>query len=117
MNKLIGMVVVLFCALVSTTVMASHIGGPKRIRGLVKEDDMNRHTLFLKGDFTRIQVIGDGDTDLDCFLFDSEANLVGKDDDSTDHCLLQGTIYGGRYTLVVKNLSHDMSNLYVVTTN
>ena len=33
-----------------------------------------------------VAVVGDGDTDLDLYVFDENGNLIGKDEDNTDRC-------------------------------
>lgn len=52
-----------------------------------------------------IQVRGDGDTDLDCRLFDSRGRLVGSDLDNTDYCVMAGFVgQGGNWRLEIQNL-------------
>ena len=44
--------------------------------------------VFRGSQLAAVSVSGDGDTDLDCFVYDGDGNLVTKDDDATDECRL-----------------------------
>lgn len=35
-----------------------------------------------------VEVMGDGETDLDCSVFDRFGNLLGMDTDDSDHCIV-----------------------------
>lgn len=74
-------------------------------------------TLFRGGEIARVVVRGDGDTDLDLYIYDSYGNLVAKDDDGLDYCVAtfrpSRTAY---YTVVVRNLG-SVYNRYTLTTN
>ena len=51
-----------------------------------------------------VTVVGDGDTDLDLYIFDTDENLVTYDTDYTDICTCEFTAEcSGYYTIVVKN--------------
>ncbi len=51
-----------------------------------------------------ISVMGDGDTDLDLYIFDEDENLVAFDTDYTDKCTCNFTTEtSGNYIIVVKN--------------
>lgn len=39
----------------------------------------------------RMVIAGDGDTDLDCYVYDGNGNLIDYDDDGTDRCVLAWT--------------------------
>lgn len=41
---------------------------------------------FIKSELAEVAVSGDGDTDLDLYIYDSNGNLITKDDDYTDDC-------------------------------
>lgn len=60
-----------------------------------------------------ITVEGDGDTDLDCWVYDESNRLVDSDTDSTDYCVLS-TPGMGRHRLVIRNLG-AIYNDYVVS--
>jgi hypothetical protein len=67
------------------------------------------------GEYTSIVVDGDGDSDLDAYLFDESGNLVDSDEDFTDYCVL-GVIpaWTGRFTLRIVNRG-PIANLYELT--
>jgi hypothetical protein len=48
--------------------------------------DVYRVTL-VGGEMTTVTVRGDGDTDLDLYIYDESGRLVSKDDDLTDFCV------------------------------
>lgn len=51
-----------------------------------------------------ILIVGDGDTDLDLYIFDCKANSVTEDTDNLDVCLCKWTpTYTGEYIIAVKN--------------
>jgi hypothetical protein len=60
-----------------------------------------------------LKVRGDGDTDLDCWVYDASNQLVDSDTDDTDYCILQTPGYG-RHRLVIKNYG-AVYNEYVVS--
>ena len=67
------------------------------------------------GNWVTIELVGDGDTDLDLYVYDPSGHLVGYDDDRTDHCLVRFYArYTGTYTIKVVNRSNLFSNRYVI---
>lgn len=57
------------------------------------------------GQYARIDVRGDGDTDLDCWLYDENGNLVASDTDYTDWCILEvRPRWTGPFRIRVSNL-------------
>lgn len=60
---------------------------------------------FTGGEPAVVAVVGDGDTDLDLFVYDENGNLIGKDDDATDTCLVNFVPrWSGPFRIVVQNL-------------
>jgi hypothetical protein len=49
----------------------------------------DRWTLWARGGTNLVEVIGDGDTDLDCYVYDRFGNFLGSDTDYTDHCIVR----------------------------
>lgn len=55
--------------------------------------------------YNRLLVRGDGDTDLDCYVYDRFGRLVGVDNDSTDFCVIEFRNPGsGRVLIRLRNL-------------
>lgn len=64
-----------------------------------------------------VNIKGDGSTDLDFYVFDSNDNLVTKDDDTTDYCVLTWTPkWTGYFKIQIKNLGNE-ENRYSIRTN
>ena len=58
-----------------------------------------------------IIVRGDGDTDLDFYLYDGNGNLIDSDEDGTDYCVLRvSPRWSGKFTLVVRNHGRVCNN-------
>lgn len=86
-------------------------------RALAGATDVWDLGAFRGGEPARAIVDGDGDTDLDCFLYDDGDNLIASDDDPTDYCVLSWKPgWTGRFTLHIENTG-ALWNEYVVTTN
>jgi hypothetical protein len=76
--------------------------------------DVIKATIHV-GHLAEVGILGDGDTDLDLYVYDAFGNLVGKDDDETDHCYVR--FYprtSGTYTIKIVNRSHYLSNAYLI---
>lgn len=84
---------------------AGVVPGPQHAYGTVAAGSSNSYVLNLRGGTqARIAVSGDGDTDLDCYLYDQNGSEVDRDDDSTDECRLVNTpLWTGPFQLVIKN--------------
>jgi hypothetical protein len=64
---------------------------------------------------TRVVVNGDGDTDLDCWVYDRFGTLLGSDTDATDLCIIQfHNPTSGDLTIRIRNLG-DVYNRYELT--
>jgi hypothetical protein len=50
--------------------------------------DTDRWTVWAPAGAGQIVVDGDGDTDLDCFVYDRFGQLLGMDNDRTDYCIV-----------------------------
>jgi hypothetical protein len=84
-------------------------------RGVVAAHSTDTWTLFLHaGVPATIFVTGDGDTDLDVFLYDENGNLIDSDTDLTDRCIVGVTPrWSGSFTLRVQNLG-PIANVYSI---
>lgn len=98
---------------------AGHVGGPHRTEFRVQGGMQVTFTdvVLERGKAAQLRVNGDGDTDLDCFVYDDDKNLIMKDDDDTDYCILDFVPpTTSRYYVVVKNLG-EVFNDAVFWTN
>ena len=76
--------------------------------------DVHKATIYV-GHLAEVAVIGDGDTDLDVYIYDQAGRLVGSDEDETDRCYVRFfPRTTGIYTIKVVNRSPDLSNAYVI---
>lgn len=72
---------------------------------------------FKAGESARMAVIGDSGTDLDCYLYDHNGNLIFYDDDGSDQCFLAWTpLYTGSFSLKVVN-NGNVHNRYTIIWN
>jgi hypothetical protein len=79
--------------------------------------DTYRDVFVFRAHQSRTVVVeGDHDTDLDCWLYDENGNMVSSDTDRTDVCVLEITPnWTGEFSLRVANLGHVYNNYCVAT--
>ena len=80
--------------------------------GRVQAFATNRHSLYVGSSEALVVVRGDGDTDLDCWLYNPRGRLVASDTDGTDVCALAAPDVG-THRLVIENLG-EVFNDYVI---
>jgi hypothetical protein len=99
-------------------VQAGRIGGPGKTVTKVNANSTDKFDVkFEGGKLARVEVKGDGDTDLDLYVYDESGNVVVKDDDDTDHCIVTWTPSSStKYTIRVVNRGR-VYNQYTITTN
>jgi len=72
---------------------------------------------FRGGEQAAVYVSGDGDTDLDLYVYDSNGNLIGSDTDYSDECLVTWTpAWTGPFVIKIQNLG-GVWNAYTLRTN
>lgn len=72
---------------------------------------------FVAGELARVAVVGDGDTDLDLYIYDESGNLITSDTDYSDQCLVEFTPrWTGVFRVRVVNNGYVYNN-YVLLTN
>lgn len=72
---------------------------------------------FIEGQLAEIAVKGDGDTDLDLYVYDSNGHLIAQDADYTDRCYVSWVpAWTGRFTVKVVNRG-PVYNRYGMITN
>lgn len=75
------------------------------------------HWTFVGRELEVLALSGDGDTDLDLYVYDENGNLVAKDDDYSDDCLVRFTPrWTGSFTIKVVNRGR-YANRYTIGTN
>lgn len=93
-------------------------GGPKRSQTRVRAKATDVFPIsFRGGEQAVVSVSGDGDTDLDLFVFDQKGNLIASATDGTDDCIVRFyPLNSGLFIIRVKNLG-SVYNRYVLATN
>lgn len=94
------------------------VGGPKYANGRVEARDYNVYNIvFRAGEIANIMVIGDGDTDLDLYVYDINDNLIVKDNDYTDDCVCTWIpSRTGPFRIMIVNRG-NVYNRYILHTN
>ena len=95
-----------------------NINGPSRDYAAVNGNSYMDYTAsFVANQLAEILVSGDGDTDLDLYVYDSNGNLIASDTDYSDDCYVRWVpAWTGRYTLRVVNRG-PVYNRFVILTN
>ncbi len=71
---------------------------------------------FQGGQQAEVLVLGDGDTDLDLFIYDENGRLEGSDTDRTDKCIVRWVpARTGRFTIKVENLGTVFNEFLLFT--
>lgn len=93
-------------------------GGPQSTTDRVLSNSTDTWTLrFRGGERGSIRVDGDGDTDLDCYVYSSAGTLLAYDNDMTDYCVLDWYQSStGSVRLEIRNLG-SVYNQYILSTN
>ena len=62
-------------------------------------------------------VVGDGDCDLDLYIYDENGNIVASDTDYTDQCICRWVpSWTGKFIIRIVNRGYVYSN-YIIATN
>lgn len=95
-----------------------NINGPSRDYAAVDGKSYMDYTAsFVANQLAEILVSGDGDTDLDLYVYDSNGNLIAKDTDYSDDCYVRWVpAWTGRYTVRIVNRG-PVYNRFVILTN
>lgn len=94
------------------------VGGPYMITRRVNMYSTNTYSVhFRANELAEVAIIGDGDTDLDLFVFDSNDNLIVSDTNYSDRCYVSWTPrWTGEFFIVVKNYG-SVYNQFILITN
>ena len=95
-----------------------NINGPSRDYSAVNGNSYTDYTAsFVANQLAEILVSGDGDTDLDLYVYDSNGNLIASDTDYSDDCYVRWVPkWTGRYTIRIVNRG-PVYNRFVILTN
>ncbi|GAB1415270.1 hypothetical protein MASR2M117_06760 [Paludibacter sp.] len=101
-----------------TTPTRGAVGGPKEGYYKVAAGGSDIFTVkFWANERATVAVSGDGDTDLDLYVYDESGNLIVKDDDYSDDCIVNWTPkWTGQFTIKVVNCG-NVYNRYAIVTN
>lgn len=101
-------------AFFATDASANRSGGFSRHFDAVDAYQTDTYTeVFYQGP-AQIELKGDGDTDLDCAVYDGYGNLISEDLRNYDYCLLNFTVFrAGTFTVQVRNWGSVYNN-YVI---
>jgi len=93
-------------------------GGPKYVVERVNSHSTDYYMVeFQGGSGAEIALSGDGDTDLDLFVYDENGNRIASDTGATDDAYVSWTPrWTGQFRIEVKNLG-GVYNQYVMITN
>lgn len=93
------------------------VGGPKGQKDRVYGKDINSYQVkFWANELAEVCVSGDGDTDLDLYVYDSNGNLIGSDTDYTDDCVVRWVpVWTGTFTIKVVNRGALYNNFAIWT--
>ena len=95
-----------------------NINGPSRDYYAVNGNSYIDYTAsFAANQLAEILVSGDGDTDLDLYVYDSNGNLIASDTSYSDDCYVRWVpAWTGRYTIRILNRG-PIYNSFVILTN
>lgn len=95
-----------------------NINGPSRDYAAVNGKSYTDYTAsFVANQLAEVLVSGDGDTDLDLYVYDSNGNLIASDTDYSDDCYVRWVpAWTGRYTIRIVNRG-PVYNRFVILTN
>jgi hypothetical protein len=119
MKKILGLVVAMAVVLGSVSaVQAGRRPVPgKDIKTVSGYSTVTYTEEFYGGQLAVVRVIGDGDSDLDLYVYDEFGNLIDKDTRPGDNCVVTfKPRWTGKFTIKVVNCGR-MSNCYTLTTN
>lgn len=94
------------------------VGGPKYAYGTVYAHSYTYYDQqFYANQIAEVAVSGDGDTDLDLFIYDENGNLIVSDTDYTDNCYVRFCpSWTGYFRIKIVNRGGVYNN-YAIATN
>ena len=94
------------------------VGGEKYATSSVNAGATDVYNVsFRGGELAMVIVVGDGDTDLDLYVYDNNGNLIARDADYTDDCVVTWTPrWTGNFKIKIVNRGR-VYNSYILRTN
>lgn len=94
------------------------VGGPcRRVQTLYANRYITYNCNFVANRTAEIAVSGDGDTDLDLYVYDSNGNVIASDVDYSDDCYVRWVPrWTGRFIIKIVN-NGGVANRFVLLTN
>ena len=94
------------------------VGGSRYSSTYVKAKGTDTYYIsFRAGQTAVVTVIGDGDTDLDLYVYDENGNLIDKDVDYSDDCVVSFVPkWTGVFTIKIM-IRGNLYNNYIMRTN
>ena len=118
MKKIAIIAIIAIAGICPFVAKAGALGGAKVSNTSVRAHGTDRYTIvFRGGEHARVFVKGDGDTDLDLYVYDENGNLIAQDTDGEDTCLVNfQPKWTGKFIIRVVNRGR-VYNRYRLTTN
>lgn len=93
-------------------------GGPYCIEDRVYANSNEKYTCkFWANQIAEVAIVGDGDTDLDLYIYDEDYNLITKDESTSGNCYCSWIpAWTGKFTIKVVNRG-GVYNDFVLITN
>jgi hypothetical protein len=90
--------------------------GPTRHVDRINPDSTDRYKVEFQGhEEANVAIVGDGDNDLDLYVYDENGSLIGKDVGGTDRCLVTWTPkWTGEFTIKIVNLGESVYSNYIL---
>lgn len=94
------------------------VDGPYYVEDRVYANSTESYTCkFWANELAEVIVVGDGDTDLDLYIYDANGNLITKDEDYSDTCLCKWVpAWTGTFVIKIVNRG-GVYNDFVLATN
>ena len=118
MKKIALIALVAIGTLIPALSFAGATNGAGRKNETVNANDTDTYVItFNGGEPAMVVVSGDGDTDLDLYVYDENGNLVASDTDYTDDCIVSWSPrWTGKFVIRVRNRG-NVYNRYTIATN
>jgi hypothetical protein len=104
-------------ALFASTALAGSGGQKYDVARVSAYSSVSYTMTYFAGEDAVVTVEGDGDTDLDVFVYDENGYLIASDEDLSDFCVVSWCPrWTGSFTIVIENLG-GVYNEYTLTSN